>query len=300
MSFSQDVKTEIASEVPRSRHCQIAFLAAIYMMCGAMRRGRLIFQTERAYVARMCFTLLEKTCKIRPNVCVRHMRSDSFLIMLDGAMATQAARMLKIDGSRTAVNELLVERSCCKRSFISGAFLASGSMNDPASSYHLEFVCMDGCQAQFLVGLMESFAIEARVTFRKKYHVVYIKEGEQIVELLRVMQASHAMMEMENERIVKEMRNNVNRQVNCETANIGKTVAAAVKQVNDIKYIRDKAGFDILSEPLRQMAELRLENPEAPLKELGAMLDRPVGKSGVNHRLRRLSEIAEDLRRENL
>ena len=131
---------------------------------------------------------------------------------------------------------------------------------------------------------------------RKKYYVVYIKEGAQIVEILNVMEAHVALMNLENVRILKEMRNSVNRQVNCETANINKTVNAAVKQIEDIQYIQSTIGFDSLSEGLEDVARLRLEQPEATLKELGMMLTPQVGKSGVNHRLRKLSNLADELR----
>ena len=155
---------------------------------------------------------------------------------------------------------------------------------------------MAEAKAEQLKELILSFGLDARIVQRKKYFVVYIKEGSQIVDILNVMEAPLALMELENIRIVKEMRGSVNRQVNCETANINKTVSAAVKQIQDITFIRDKVGFGGLPENLREIAGLRLERPEATLKELGEALDPPVGKSGVNHRLRKLGDIAEKLR----
>ena len=143
---------------------------------------------------------------------------------------------------------------------------------------------------------MSTFQLDAKIVKRKKYYVVYIKEGSQIVDVLNVMEAPVSLMELENIRILKEMRNSVNRQVNCETANINKTVAASVKQIRDIEYIRDTIGFESLPENLEQVAQARLLKPDATLKELGEALEPPVGKSGVNHRLRRLSELAEKLR----
>lgn len=140
------------------------------------------------------------------------------------------------------------------------------------------------------------FDLEARIVKRKKYYVVYLKEGDGIVDVLNIMEAHNALMELENIRIIKDMRNAVNRKVNCETANIHKTVNAAVKQIEDIRYIRDTIGFSELSEGLAQMAEVRLANPDASLKELGQLLVPQVGKSGVNHRLRKLGEIAEELK----
>ena len=144
--------------------------------------------------------------------------------------------------------------------------------------------------------LMAAFEVEAKTVLRKRYHVVYIKEGSQIVDMLGIMEAHVALMNLENVRILKEMRGTVNRKVNCETANINKTVSAAVEQINDILYIRDQVGFDRLPAGLEEIALARLEQPDATLKELGDSLDPPVGKSGVNHRLRKLREIATQLR----
>ena len=134
----------------------------------------------------------------------------------------------------------------------------------------------------------------------QKYQVVYLKEGSQIVDILNIMEAHVALMNLENVRILKEMRNSVNRKVNCETANISKTVNAAVKQLADIEYIRETAGLSYLPENLKEMALLRLEYPDAPLAELGTYLNPPVGKSGVNHRLRRISEMADSLRQQTV
>ena len=128
--------------------------------------------------------------------------------------------------------------------------------------------------------------------------MVYIKDGAGIVDILNVMEAHVSLMNLENVRILKEMRNSVNRKVNCETANLNKTVAAAVKQIEDIEYIRDTIGLEAMPEPLRQLAEVRLENPDVSLKELGTLLDTPVGKSGVNHRLRKISEMADNLKQQ--
>mgnify|MGYP000829894049 CR=1 FL=1 len=151
-------------------------------------------------------------------------------------------------------------------------------------------------KADQLQELIRSFDIDAKIVVRKKSYVVYVKEGAQIVEMLAVMEANVSLMNLENIRIVKEMRNNVNRKVNCETANINKTVNAAVKQAEDIRLIEERMGFHNLNEGLAEIAELRLQYPEATLKELGMMLNPQVGKSGVNHRLRKLSEIADGLR----
>ena len=298
MSFSSDVKKEISMHIPSARHCRIAELAALYEFSGKYlpQERRIEFQTENSLVAKLYFTLLQKLCTIRCDVRVMRSRDTVYLLNIYDDDAERVAEMLKLDKTRDSVNEMLVEKMCCRRSFVSGAFLAAGSVNNPARSYHLEIVCASENQADKLVGLINSFDLESRIVQRKKYFVVYLKDGGQIIDMLNVMEAHQSLMNMENTRIVKEMRNAVNRRVNCETANITKTVNAAVKQVNDIEYIKASGAFMTLSEPLRQLAELRLSHPEASLKELGSLLDTNVSKSGVNHRLRRLSEIADDLR----
>ena len=196
------------------------------------------------------------------------------------------------------VNGLLIQNICCKRAFIRGAFLSAGSMSDPEKSYHFEIVCTSEPKAEQLRDLINEFDFDAKIVARKKNHVVYIKEGAQIVDILNVMEAHVALMNLENVRIIKEMRNSVNRQVNCETANINKTVSAAVRQIEDIHYIEERAGLDSLPENLREIAEVRLKYPDAALKELGTCLQPPVGKSGVNHRLRKIAEIAGKLKGE--
>ena len=170
-------------------------------------------------------------------------------------------------------------------------------MSDPEKSYHLEFVCSIREQAGQLKDIIREFQIDAKSVRRKKYEVVYLKEGSGIVDLLNVMGAHVSLMNLENLRIVKEMRNSVNRKVNCETANLNKTVSAAVRQMEDIRYIEQRKGLQELSEGLEEIARLRLEHPDASLKELGDMLSPQVGKSGVNHRLRKLSLMAEQLRK---
>ncbi len=194
------------------------------------------------------------------------------------------------------VDEELLQENCCVRAYIRGAFLSSGSIADPEKGYHFEIVTSCKKKANQLISKLEIFGIEAKSIERKGHIVVYIKEGSQIVDVLNVMEAHNALMELENIRIVKELRNSVNRQVNCETANINKTVNAAVKQVEDIKYIQSRIGLDELPIQLREAAILRLEYPEAPLKELANLMNPPVGKSGINHRLRKLCQIAEELR----
>lgn len=299
MSFSGTVKEELAAHVSSARHCQLAELAALLLYNGSTCEGgrHLCLETENEAVARKCFTLLKKTFNIETV-----MRGKRRLIP-DDETERRVIQALYLAGrgngeikTTDPVNPLLVRSSCCARAYLRGVFLSVGSMSDPGKSYHLEFVCDEKAQALQLQKMLSEFQIEARIIGRKKYHVVYLKEGAGIVDLLNVMGAHVSLMELENMRILKEMRNSINRRVNCETANISKTVTAAGRQIEDILLIRDRYGFENLPDNLRQMAEVRLEYPDAALKELGGYLEPIVGKSGVNHRLRRLSEIADKIR----
>lgn len=274
MSFSSEVKEELFNHIGKSRHCQIAEMAAI-----------MAWESDNSLTDEKKYILFRRLCDTES---------------IDGSSMQKMHEAVKMwdheSGMpilRDTVDGLLIQQGCCKRAYIRGAFLAAGSISDPEKSYHFEIVCRTMEQAKQLQEIINSFNVDAKIVERKKHFVVYLKEGSQIVEILNVMEAHIALMNLENVRILKEMRNSVNRKVNCETANISKTVNAAVKQLEDIIYIRDTLGFETLPEGLREIAELRLEYPEAPLKELGTYLNPPVGKSGVNHRLRKISTIAE-------
>ncbi|MCD8153786.1 MAG: DNA-binding protein WhiA [Clostridiales bacterium] len=311
MSFSGTVKEELSRHPGTARHCQIAELAAFLCACGHLEPGKpgeknLVIQTENESVARKCFTILQKVYNIEAKATVRAngrtKRGNVYQIRVgdpaDGEMILQSTRLAADEetGSLVLQDLLVVQKECCKRAYIRGAFLASGSISDPRKGYHFEIVCPEERKARQLKEMIHSFHIDARIVTRKKSYVVYVKEGAQIVDMLAIMEANVALMDLENIRIVKEMRNSVNRRVNCETANINKTVNAAVKQMEDIALIGRTVGFQSLSEGLAQTAELRLQHPEATLKELGMMLNPQVGKSGVNHRLRKLSALADELR----
>ena len=313
MSFSSEVKEELYGHIASSRHCQLAEIAAIIDASGLIEKGPegeiiLFLQDDNELVIRKFFTLLKKAFNIGTSILetvtdikvggriYRPAVTDSEALR----SILGAVRIIDDKGAirdlQSGVNPMVTRNSCCKRAFIRDSFLCLGSISDPNKGYHLEFVCDSMEQAEALREMIQSFDIEARIVSRKKYFVLYVKEGAEIVDLLNIMEAHVSLMELENLRIVKEMRNSINRRVNCEVANITKTVNAASKQIEDITYIKDHHGFDNLQDGLRQMAEVRLENPDATLSELGQLLDPPVGKSGVNHRLRKLSDIADRIR----
>lgn len=287
MSFSGEVREELAKHMDAARHCQIAELSAIMHFCGQYGRDRdwlmtVGFQTENEAVVRKGFTLLQKTFNISMG-------------MVSGE-EEQRSLISKFGDLDAPVDPRTIKNSCCQRAYLRGVFLCTGSMSDPEKGYHMELVCRNEPQALQLQDIIRGFDIDAKIVLRKKYYVVYLKEGSSIVEMLGMMGAHISLLNFENLRVLKEMRNSVNRRVNCETANITKTVNAASRQLEDIILVRDRYGFENLPENLREIAQARLEYPDASLRELGEWLDPPVGKSGVNHRLRRLSELADRIR----
>lgn len=313
MSFSSEVKEELVHLSGHPQHCVAAELAAVISFsavvhCGEESRYSIVLQTENISAAKRYYMLLRKAAAIQPRMTVsRHetgRKSHLFTISVEGR--TPVLSVLKtaglmnnrgqMDEEEYLTDNPILQRTCCRRAFLRGAFLSAGSITDPERNYHFEITCLQGEKAEQLRDFMRFFGLEAKIVLRKKYYVVYLKEGSMISDALNIMEAHIAMMKFENVRIVKDVRNSVNRRVNCEAANINKTVSAARKQIEDIEYIRKTVGLDKLPENLRDVACARLEEPDAALKELGAMLHPPVGKSGVNHRLRKLGQIAQHLR----
>lgn len=315
MSFSGEVKEELAEYTVEARHCLIAELSAMLSMSSRVRKDAdgysIVFTTENIAVARKMQRYIKEGFNCNPQISVRCNghggKNHIYTVRVDNRAAEQilfATKLMTRDEEPSEdlmpKNTMAIKNDCCRRAFIRGAFLTSGSMSDPEKFYHFEIVCSTERKAEFIQSILTGFTFDARIVQRKKYYVVYIKEGEQIVDLLNIMMAHRALLNLENVRILKEVRNSVNRQVNCETANLNRTVSAAVKQLDDINYIRDTVGLDSLSESLMEIAILRAENTEVSLKELGQMLTPPVGKSGVNHRLRKISEIADELRQNKI
>lgn len=312
MSFSSKVKGELSLHFGNGRHCEIAEAAAFVNICGQIggfgSHFCLKIQSENFLAIKKCFTLCRNTFNIKPDLSIKSSgkkrRTRVYTLLV--RQHQQAEPILRATGLLHAENAQdrierriyppVVSSICCRRAFIRGAFIAAGSVSDPEKNYHLEFVSGERSMAEQLRELINSFGLDAKMVERKEHFVVYLKEGEQIVDLLNVMGAPLALMDLENVRIVKEVRNDVNRRVNCETANLNKVVGAAVKQLEDIAYIEKTIGLSNLPEQLEEMARIRLEYPDKSLKELGSYFMTPVGKSGVNHRLRKISSIAETLR----
>jgi cell division protein WhiA len=314
MSFSLKVKNEVCRNSELSKDEIAAQLSAIMKSSGTLGFGfnrSITFKivTENPAIARWIFKNLKDFYDIHTKLLVKKSNSlkknNIYMVLIpeevDVKGLLQELGIIEKDGLfniHYGVPAEVIKNENCKRAYIKGAFLGGGSISNPEKTYHLEFVTHDQDYANELSGLINSYKLNSKVIQRKNSFVIYLKEGEQIVDLLNIIGAHNALLELENIRIMKEMRNNVNRIVNCETANLSKTVNAAVRQVESIKLIQSEIGLDRLPKNLKEVAKLRLAFPDESLKELGAMLNPPVGKSGVNHRLRRIEKIADELRKE--
>jgi len=311
LSFSSSVKNELCRTDAKVRCCILSELAAAIRISGLVKvvsqsEIYLKISTENAAFARRIFSLLKILYGLNAEISVRRSKKlkkhVQYILVLTSSMGLKRilsdVNIENIDASKIKYldYEFGEKKKCCRKAYLRSAFLAAGSMSDPEKTYHLEIINHKKTIAQEINKLMTFFDLNSKIIKRKGYYVVYLKEGENIVDFLNIIGAHGALLELENVRILKEMRNNVNRIVNCETANLQKTVDASIRQVDNIKYIRDNIGFDNLPDNLRQIAELRLEYSDASLKELGEMLCPCLGKSGVNHRLRKLDEIAENTR----
>lgn len=300
MSFSSEVKEELVHQISGGRHCQIAELTALIQNSDCRFYPWFRMKTENFRVAKKTANLIYRCfgsrCQVRVQTYMNRKTVGVYELMLtDTAETKRLLQACKLEPEKR-INHLIIQKTCCKRAYLRGIFLTSGSVNNPAKSYHFEIACENKSMALEVQALMQTFELDAKIVERKKYYVVYLKEGAMIADVLNVMEAHRALLDMENVRIWKDVRNQTNRKVNCDLANINKTLSAAQRQIEDIRYIEQKKGFGSLSPALQQVAELRLQEPEISLKELGELLDPPVSKSGVNHRLRKLSEIAEELR----
>ena len=309
MSFTSDVKKEIFSHENSARHCMLAELAAYFICCAEWRDGDFVLNSDNRFLTERISRLLDKTYGKSTVDRTADRRSGSS-VDPDNIPAEIFVNKEKISFIFSSVKfssnddydipqdvpGILLKNSCCRRAVLTAWFLCLGSVSDPEKNYHCEYVCVSEEQAAQMISLLKDFDITAHRTVRKGRVVVYIKESESIAELLNVIGAHKALMHLENLRIEKGLRNDVNRAVNCDAANAKKVAATSGRQIADITFLRDNIGLDNLPDNLGQMALVRLENPDLSLKDLGELLDPPIGKSGVNHRLRKLSELAEEYR----
>ncbi len=308
MSFASETKKELTN-LEIKPCCTQAELSALIRMNGSMsfsnRKLIVDIQTENAAIARRIYTLIKKSYDVQVELLVRkkmRLKKNNVYIVRLSQQAKEILEDMKILGEGfTFIHDIasdLVKKKCCKRSYLRGAFLAGGSVNNPeTSSYHLEIASLYKEHNDSLCELMNKFGLNSKTLERKKGYITYLKEAEKITEYLNIIGAVNALLRFEDVRIVRDMRNSVNRLVNCETANLNKTIGASIRQVENIRYINDTVGLHILPEKLREIAELRLHYTDVTLKELGEMVSGgTISKSGINHRLRKIDEIAEKLR----
>ncbi|MBO0477257.1 DNA-binding protein WhiA [Vagococcus sp. DIV0080] len=306
MSFASDVKKELTTLEVHKEHAK-AELAALIRMNGAVtlvnRQFVLNVQTENAAIARRLFTLLKDHYGVNSELLVRRKmklkKNNVYIVRLKQETQRVLEDLEIMDGYmfNTRVSSSIMGNEQKMRSYLRGAFLAGGSVNNPETSrYHLEIYSMYEEQCQDLCDMLQFYGLNGRVAERRNGFITYLKGAEEIADFLVLVGATNAMLKFEDVRIVRDLRNSVNRLMNCENANMNKTADAAKKQIENIQLIDEKVGLDSLPEKLREVAEVRLENPEISLKELGEMLPSgPITKSGINHRIRKINEYAEKL-----
>ncbi|WP_066688693.1 DNA-binding protein WhiA [Christensenella intestinihominis] len=301
MSFSMAAKDEICTQAEEKGCCIVAELCAITLICGnlSITSGgvRIKYNTENMAVAKRIYDTVTRILKLDSEVEIKDnllKKKHSYTIVV-----TDAALLLSVLGlegnllTDAVPPREMLEKECCRAAILRGAFLGGGTVSNPKKNYHAEFVTNSEAFAQVLLSILEKNEIRAKIIHRRQNFVVYLNEGDGIAALLAMIGAYSSILNFENVRVLKEMRNNVNRAVNCDTANINKTVNAATVQVMNIHKIERTIGLKHLSDPLREAAELRLANPEATLGELCELCG--TTKSGMNHRLRKINAIAQEL-----
>ncbi|EOT46928.1 MULTISPECIES: DNA-binding protein WhiA [Enterococcus] len=307
MSFAAEVKKELTSLEVHREHAK-AELAALIRMNGSLSLANHQFvlnvQTENAAIARRIYSLLKDHYEVKSELLVRRKmklkKNNVYIVRLKQDTQRILTDLDIMDGMmfHTHVSDEIMGNSQKMRSYLRGAFMASGSVNNPETSrYHLEIYSLYEEHNQDICEMLNFFDLNGRTLERRNGYISYLKGAEQIADFFVVIGATNSMLKFEDVRIVRDMRNSVNRLVNCETANMNKTIDAASKQLENIAYIEDTVGLQALPEKLQEIAELRLENPEVSLKELGEMIPSgAISKSGINHRIRKINEFAERLR----
>lgn len=308
MSFASETKKEM-TQIEADDCCIKAEVAAFIRMNGALsfsnKQLSLDVQTENAAIARRLYSNLKRLYPYKVELLVRKKmrlkKNNVYICRIRDGAKPLLEDLLILTGTFQFKNEIskaLVKKRCCQRAYLRGAFLAGGSVNNPeTSSYHLEIFSIYKEHSEALVELMNKYQLNGKSIERKKGYIAYLKEAEKISDFLSIVGAHVSLMKFEDVRIIRDMRNSVNRLVNCETANLNKTIGAAQRQVENIKFIESTIGLGQLPDRLQEIARLRVDNQDITLKELGELVSGGmVSKSGVNHRLRKIEEIAENLR----
>ena len=307
MSFAAEVKKELTSLEVHREHAK-AELAALIRMNGSLSINNQQFvlnvQTENAAIARRIYSLLKDHYNVRSELLVRRKmklkKNNVYIVRLKQETKRVLLDLDIMDGLmfHSHVSDEIMGNAQKMRSYLRGAFMASGSVNNPETSrYHLEIYSIYEEHNQDICDMLNYYGLNARALERRNGFISYLKGAEKIADFLILIGATNSMLKFEDVRIVRDMRNSVNRLVNCETANMNKTIDAASKQIDNIEFIQQRVGLGALPEKLQEIAELRLEHPEVSLKELGEMIPSgAISKSGINHRIRKINEFADRLR----
>ena len=297
MSFSSQVKDELVKIEQENACCKKSLLYGMALFSKSFSFSSVVFQSKSKETAELFLSLLEEICSVRAKMSAS---PSGKLYTVSVRKSVNASRIMSCFGHERGETSLRINFSnftCedCQKTFIRGVFLACGAVSSPEKDYHLEFSVPYLNLSKSLMTALRQVELSPKMTNRKGYNIIYFKDSEEIEDCLYIMGAGKSMFDMMNVKIVKEIRNTANRKANCDAANIEKTVAAASPQIAAILKIKEKKGLDSLPDGLRQMAEIRLENPDSSLGELSEMLEPPISRSGVNHRLSRLVKIAQEL-----
>lgn len=298
MSFSNDVKAELISAVT-DKDKKFACLYGLILFCNRITPDEICFQSESKDVADIFSALVSEVFKntvdVTEDVIERKKGTSLYSFTITGSSVKTVTETFRINFAERSLDVSNIADNSMPN-FLAGAFLSCGSVNNPENGYHLEFVINSEKLCSDLGFLLSSFELNVKSVVRKNNYILYIKESENIEEILTFMGAQNSTLEIMNIKILKDMRNRVNRVRNCDIANLNKTSTASVSQLQDIRLIENTVGLDSLPATLREIALARMDNPEFSLTDLGEILDPPIGRSGVNHRLKRLKQIADQIR----
>lgn len=309
MSYASDMKKELTMIEIKKNEEFLSELSALIKMNGVLNivSGKLSIgiQTENASIARRIFSLIKHFYDVQINISVRKKmklkKNNVYICRLENRVKEILTDLHILNENytlNTTISEKLINTDEKKRAYLRGAFLAGGSINNPKTSrYHLEIFSQYGEHNEDLNEILNSYNLNSRTLERKKGFIVYIKESEKIADFINIVGAYQALFQFEDERIVRDINNSVNRMQNCDLANMNKTVNASTRQVEDINIIQERLGLENIDDKLRSVAETRLKYPEAPLKEIAEKIEEgKLSKSGLNHRFRKISQIAKELR----
>ncbi len=300
MSFSANVKNEILYSEIENECCRHAFAYGMMLFSRAFSYYEISLLTEHEGVANRYAELMQVVCGVKPKLT----KSDAGKFKVEVTKSEDRFKVMETFGydkrnGGSRLNWSNIGDECCKVAFLKGAFLTCGTVNDPNKNYHLEFVVPYlnlSRDLKLFINDYDELIVEPKSVTRNSNYVVYFKDSEFIEDLLTVMGAFNSSLEIMGVKMYKDMRNNVNRKLNFENANLDKTLDASSKQVNAILHIKNTVGLSYLSDDLEELAEIRLENPDMSLRELGEKLSVSISRSGVNHRLQRICEISKNIK----